>query len=200
MTTTAQEENLMRKWLIPALAALMALASVHAAAAVIYTESEPNSSWATANLIPGHDGSIIVSGSRVGDPSADYFRFPVIAGNTLTATVCCSGDPMLRLFDPAGATVATDDDSGPGLMPLIIYNIPTSGYWTIAVTGYPDWSFSSGGSYGWNYDLTLTMQTPAGTIIPEPATWALIGAGLAGFALWRRRKGVATRSSMKPTI
>ncbi|MGC8759555.1 MAG: PEP-CTERM sorting domain-containing protein [Bryobacteraceae bacterium] len=188
------------KCVLPLFAALIALACGYAAAAVIYGESEPNNSWTAANLIPGHDGTIIIQGSRVGDPSADYFRFPVIAGDTLTATVCCSGDPMLRLFDPSGTPVISDDDSGPGLMPLIIYPISSSGLWTIAVTGWPDWSFISGGSYGWDYELTLTMQTPAGAMIPEPATWALMGAGLASLALRRRRRGMATRGSNKPCI
>lgn len=157
-------------------------------AATIYNEIEPNNSWATANLIPTHDGSITINGSRIGDNSADYFRFPALAGDTLQATVCCSGDPMLRLFDPSGTAVATDDDSGPGLMPYLSYPISSTGLWTIAVTGYPDWGFGGGGSAGWNYTATITLQHAAGSEIPEPATWGLLAAGLAVVFGGRKRR------------
>lgn len=156
-------------------------------AATIYNEVEPNNSWAAANLIPSHDGSITIYGSRSGDNSADYFRFPALAGDTLQATVCCNGDPMLRLFDPSGAAVATNDDWY-SLMPYLSYPISTSGLWTIAVTGYPDWGFSGGGSYGWNYTATITLQHAAGSEIPEPATWGLLAAGLAFVLAGRMRR------------
>ncbi|MGQ9916104.1 MAG: PEP-CTERM sorting domain-containing protein [Bryobacteraceae bacterium] len=148
-------------------------------AATIYSEVEPNNSLATANLIASHDGSITIYGSRIGDNSADYFRFPAVAGDTLTATVCCTGDPMLALFDPGGVLVVYDDDSGPGWMPYLSYPISSSGLWTIAVTGYADYGFSGGGSSGWDYTATITLQHPADSEIPEPATWGLLAAGLA---------------------
>lgn len=157
-------------------------------AATIYNEIEPNNSWATANLIPTHDGSITINGSRIGDNSADYFRFPALAGDTLQATVCCSGDPMLRLFDPSGTVVATDDDNGPGWMPYLSYPISSTGLWTIAVTGWDDWGFDGGGSNGWNYTATITLQQAAGSEIPEPATWGLLAAGLAVVLGGRKRR------------
>lgn len=166
-------------------ALVIAPGTVHAA--VIFNESEPNNTWATANVIPSHDGTIIINGSRVGDGSADYFRFPVLAGDTLFASVCCIGDPMLGLFDPSGNYVLADDDSGPGLMPYFAYTIPTSGLWTVAVTGYPDWGFSGGGSAGWYYQATFTMQRAASSEIPEPGTLVLMAAGLSAVLALRRR-------------
>ncbi len=168
-------------------AALAALLCFGAPAATIYTEVEPNDTWATANLIPAHDGTITIYGSRVGDSSADYFRFPAVAGDVLTGTVCCLGDPMLALFDPAGTLVTYNDDYY-GLMPFIAYPISVSGLWTIAVTGYPDFSWDGGGSSGWTYTATITLQTPAGAEIPEPGTSFLIAAGLAGVAVLRCRR------------
>ena len=154
-------------------------------AAVIYNETEPNNTWATANVIAGHDGTLIINGSRVGDSSADYFRFPALPG-LFTGTVCCSGDPMLALFDPAGNMVAINDDYY-GLLPYIAYNITSAGMWTIAVTGWPDWGFVGGGSTNWSYQATLTFGSPANSEIPEPGTLGLLAAGLAGLAVWRSR-------------
>lgn len=151
---------------------------------MIYNEAEPNNTWATANVIAGHDGTLIISGSRVGDSSADYFRFPAVPG-VFTGTVCCSGDPMIALFDPAGNTVAFNDDYY-GLMPYISYYIPTAGMWTVAVTGYPDYGFLGGGSSGWVYQATLTFGSPANSEIPEPGTWGLLAAGLVGVFAFRR--------------
>jgi len=156
-------------------------------ASVIYNEVESNNDLATANLIASHDGTIIIYGSRVNDGSADYFRFPVLAGDTLTASVCCYGDPMLALFDPSGNMVIANDDWY-SLMPYISYAIPTSGLWTIAVTGYPDLGFSGGGSYGWTYQATISMQRPASSEIPEPGTWGLLAGGLVGVLALRRRR------------
>ncbi len=159
---------------------------LQAAGAVIYNETEPNNTWATANAISGHDGTILIYGSRVGDSSADYFRFPAVPG-LFTGTVCCSGDPMIALFDPAGVMVASNDDYY-SLMPYISYIITVPGWWTVAVTGWPDWQWDGGGSEGWDYQATLTFGSPAGGEIPEPGTWGMMAAGLALLAGNRLRR------------
>ena len=182
-----KEENPVIKSFAAALV-LAVLSCAGAPAAVIYNETEPNNTWATANVIAGHDGTLIINGSRVGDSTANYFRFPAVPG-LFTGTVCCSGDPMLALFDPAGNMVAADDDSGPGLMPYIWYSIPTAGMWTVAVTGWPDWGFGGGGSTNWPYQATLTFGSPANSEIPEPGTWGLLAAGLVGVFAFRRLRG-----------
>ena len=163
---------------------LAVLSCAGAPAAVIYNETEPNNTWATANVIAGHDGTLIINGSRASDSSADYFRFPAVPG-LFTGTVCCSGDPMLALFDPAGTMVAANDDYY-GLLPYIAYNITTAGTWTIAVTGFPDFGFLGGGSSGWDYQATLTFGSPANSEIPEPGTWGLLAAGLVAVFAFRR--------------
>lgn len=94
---------------------------------------------------------------------------------------------MLRLLNPSGIVVATNDDWF-GLMPYLSYPISTSGLWTIAVTGFADFGFSGGGSYGWDYTATITLQHAAGSEIPEPATWGLLAAGLAFMLGGRMRR------------
>jgi len=152
---------------------------------VIYNETEPNDSWVTANIVSGHDGTLVINRSRVGDSSADYFRFPAVPG-LFTKTVCCARDPMLALFDPVGNMVAANDDYY-GLLPYIAYNLTTAGIWTVTVTGWPDRGFVGGDGSNWAYQATVTFGSPASAEIPEPGTVVLLAAGLAGLGLRRRR-------------
>lgn len=82
--------------------------------------------------------------------------------------------------------IAVGDDQlppnipGPFGDPRVFFSAPTTGFYTVAVT-----NFASSGTPPYDFRLTATGISSAE--IPEPGTWALIGLGLAGLAVLRRR-------------
>lgn len=56
-------------------AAVVAMGIGGAAQAASFTEVEGNNTFGTAQQLGPQDGTISVAGSRVGDSSADFFRF-----------------------------------------------------------------------------------------------------------------------------
>ena len=79
--------------------------------------------------------------------------------------------------------LASDDDSGSGLLSLINFNISTTGAYGIALGGF-------GGNTG-NYRVSLSGNTTSTTVVeavPEPAAIGLFGLGLLGLGFARRRK------------
>ena len=77
--------------------------------------------------------------------------------------------------------LAENDDGGAGLLSLINFNIAVTGDYAISIGGF-------GGSTG-NYRVSLSGNTGThSTAVSEPATLALLGLGLLGFAAARRKK------------
>jgi PEP-CTERM motif len=109
-------------------------------------------------------------------------------------------DSKLYLFNSTGTLVLSDDDSGIGFIPqfnsgqLSAYSADN---YYLAIDLY-DTSPSGDPLTGWNsnpdpqqegpYTLHLTGASSADAAsVPEPSTFILLGAGLGGFALYRRR-------------
>ncbi len=163
--------------------------------ATAFLELESNNTFATGQLLSFHDGTIEITGSRVGDASADYYRFFATAGNIITAVTnsptgaCVTQDPMHALFNPAGSYVISDDDSGSGCNSSIsLFNITTTGLWGLAVVGFNDFNFAGGGSSGWSYSTKITGLTAETARVPEPSPLILLGTGLVGVAYCMHRQ------------
>lgn len=133
-------------------------------------EVEPNNSLATAQLLECGNvlrpASIAVSTPR----DTDYVKFTVTAGTVITVGTDADGtsgqvgDTRIRLFDANGATLATDDDSGPGLYSLITF--------TATYTGTYYAGFAAYGSQTGSYKGFVSCQTPQ----PPPANDQCAGA------------------------
>lgn len=182
-------------------AAALAVAALGtgAASATVFTEMEPNDTFATAQSVDPNDGSITILGSRIENATADYYRFMASAGNVIsTSTNSPLGscgffgqDPISALYNPSGMQVAFNDNVAfpTNCNTAFTFTIPMSGLWVYAVSGFgdpggsPGGIFVGGGSSGWTYTSSITGLTAP---VPEPAGLALLALGLAGLGFARR--------------
>jgi len=166
------------------LALLLSAVSGSAYSSTFY-ELEPNDTFNTAQLLQATDGILDVFGSRVGNDSADYYSFFAGAGSQISLRVYTADendpalDPVLALFSPTGALLLSDDDTF-GYTPAILrYAVTTSGLYSVAVSGSGDFTFTGGGSSGWDYKLTAVVPLPA-------AVWLMLGGILTMGSFMRR--------------
>jgi hypothetical protein len=176
-------------------AILLLITAADGVEATAFLELESNNTFATGQLLGFHDGTIEIAGSRVGDASADFYRFFAAAGDVITAVTnsptgtCLTQDPMHGLFNPAGLYVTSDDDSGSACNSAIAsFNITTTGLWGLAVVGWEDFGFDGGGNNGWSYSTRITGLTQETARVPEPSTLVLLGTGLLAVGYCARRQ------------
>jgi hypothetical protein len=81
---------------------------------------------------------LTVSGELGTNIEGHNWEFVGAAGQTVTIRVTGSGgcDPRVKLIDPAGAVLGSDDDGGGGVNALLIYTLPAAGTYTIRIDGW----------------------------------------------------------------
>jgi hypothetical protein len=107
---------------------------------------------------------------------ADYYRFSAKAGDILALEVVRGGfDSVLGVFDShTGALLAADDDGGAGLLSRLLLQANVDLDLTVAVSAFPDLTFTGAGEEGGRYVLNVARYrgelVPAGddTSTPVP--------------------------------
>ena len=114
--------------------------------------------------------------SFTGLTPGDVFEAQITAGTF---------DTVLGLFDDTGAFIRYDDDGGVGTFSKLTDTVDSSGNVHLAVSAFDDSGFDGTHLIEGRYTQSFNAESSG---IPEPATLAIFGIGLAGLGFMRRRR------------
>ena len=190
------KDGMMKRSLLfsTAAAALFALASTADAAVVQFTDS-PSTSWADGTFSTNLSGDYqdgFYSKSQTSafngygqNGESIFFANPVVLSNlTIIGENGQTPDTItVTLTDSADNTLTSQTDSDPTTSDLLTFDMADVSRLQITFTGGTD-AYSDGRSAAWYIVSDVTYSAS----VPEPISMALLGAGLAGLGLVRRRR------------
>jgi hypothetical protein len=171
----------------------LAFAAALGAAPITVTEPPdfPGAAGPVYNLGAGVN---TISGSVSGCPGCggdyqDNFTVVLPSGFTLISGFFSATYNSGGGSNPQLACASGQGCFGAGLFSGIGSGNFTNGQYAITVTSpYSTLSVETPGSSSYTFSFTVTGDGPSRSEVPEPSTWALLGAGLAAIGLLRRHQ------------